>query len=86
MLVVNYILLPTFILKKLNKMREEKFLYYVNYTINMDTGEMIISYKDIQIKTIFLTKNKSYNIENESLAYQIALDSELGQKLVKGEI
>lgn len=67
-------------------MREEKFLYYVNYTINMDTGEMIISYKDIQIKTIFLTKNKSYNIENESLAYQIALDSELGQKLVKGEI
>jgi hypothetical protein len=86
LLVVNYILLPTFILKKLNKMREEKFLYYVNYTINMDTGEMIISYKDIQIKTIFLTKNKSYNIENESLAYQIALDSELGQKLVKGEI
>jgi len=67
-------------------MREEKFLYHVSYAIDRMHGKMTVFYKDKPLKTINIIKNMTYNIQNEELANQIALESELGKDLVKGEI
>lgn len=67
-------------------MREENFLKNVNYAIDRYNGKMTVFYKDKTLKTINIIKNMSYNIENDELANQIALESELGKELVKGEL
>ena len=67
-------------------MREKTFLQNVSYAIDRMHGKMTIFYKDKPLKTIIIHKNMTYNPENEELAHQIALESELGKDLVKGEI
>ena len=67
-------------------MREENFLKNVNYAIDRYNGKMTVFYKNKTLKTINIIKNMSYNVENDELANQIALESELGKDLVKGEI
>jgi hypothetical protein len=67
-------------------MREEKFLYFVNYAIDKYNGKMTVFYKDKPLKTIIIHKNMNYNPENEELAYQIALESDLAKDLIKGEL
>lgn len=67
-------------------MREENFLKNVNYAIDRYNGKMTVFYKDKTLKTINIIKNMSYNIENDELANQIALESDLGKELVKGEL
>lgn len=67
-------------------MKEETFLKNVSYAIDRMHGKMTVFYKDKALKTIIIHKNMTYNPENEELANQIALGSELGKDLVKGEI
>lgn len=67
-------------------MKEETFLKNVSYAIDRMHGKMTVFYKDKPLKTINIIKNMTYNIQNEELANQIALESELGKDLVKGEI
>ena len=67
-------------------MKEETFLKNVSYAIDRMHGKMTVFYKDKALKTINIIKNMTYNTENEQLANQIALESELGKDLVKGEI
>ncbi len=67
-------------------MKEETFLKDVSYAIDRMHGKMTVFYKDKPLKTINIIKNMTYNIQNEELANQIALESELGKDLVKGEI
>jgi len=67
-------------------MREKTFLQNVSYAIDRMHGKMTIFYKDKPLKTIIIHKNMTYNPENEELAHQIALESELGKDLVKGEL
>lgn len=67
-------------------MREENFLKDVSYAIDKMHGKMTVFYKDKALKTIIIHKNMTYNTENEELANQIALESDLGKDLVKGEI
>ena len=67
-------------------MREKTFLQNVSYAIDRMHGKMTIFYKDKPLKTIIIHKNMTYNPENEELAHQIALQSELGKDLVKGEL
>ena len=67
-------------------MREEKFLYHVSYAIDKMHGKMTVFYKDKALKTIIIHKNMSYNPQNEELAHQIALETELTKYLVKGEL
>ena len=67
-------------------MREEKFLYHVSYAIDKMHGKMTVFYKDKALKTILIHKNMSYNPQNEKLAHQIALRSELAKNLIKGEL
>lgn len=67
-------------------MRKEKFLYFVNYNIDVVNKKMKVFYKDTFIEEIQLENNLSYNPVNEEKAHEIALNSELGKKLVKGEI
>jgi len=67
-------------------MREEKFLYDVNYAVDKLNQKMTVFYKDKPLKTIELKQNLSYNLVNEDLAHQIALESDLAKDLIKGEI
>lgn len=67
-------------------MKEEIFLKNVSYAIDRMHGKMTVFYKDKALKTIIIHKNMTYNPENEELANQIALESELGKDLVKGEL
>lgn len=67
-------------------MKEETFLKNVSYAIDRMHGKMTVFYKDKALKTINIIKNMTYNTENEELANQIALESELGKDLVKGEL
>lgn len=67
-------------------MREKTFLQNVSYAIDRMHGKMTIFYKDKPLKTIIIHKNMTYNPENEELAHQIALESELGKDLIKGEL
>ena len=67
-------------------MREENFLKDVSYAIDRMHGKMTVFYKDKALKTIIIHKNMTYNPENEELANQIALESELGKDLIKGEL
>lgn len=67
-------------------MREENFLKDVSYAIDRMHGKMTVFYKDKALKTIIIHKNMTYNTENEELANQIALESELGKDLIKGEL
>lgn len=67
-------------------MREETFLQNVSYAIDRMHGKMTVFYKDKPLKTIIIHKNMTYNPENEELAHQIALESELGKDLIKGEL
>lgn len=67
-------------------MREEKFLYHVSYAIDKMHGKMTVFYKDKALKTIIIHKNISYNTQNEELANQIALESDLAKNLIKGEL
>lgn len=67
-------------------MREEKFLYHVSYAIDRMHGKMTVFYKDKPLKTINIIKNMSYNTQNEELAHQIALESDLAKDLIKGEL
>ena len=67
-------------------MREENFLKNVNYAIDRYNGKMTVFYKDKTLKTINIIKNMSYNIENDELAHQIALESDLAKDLIKGEL
>jgi hypothetical protein len=67
-------------------MKEEKFLYYVSYTIDKVNQTMTVYYRDIPIETIEITKNMSYNPINEEVAHQIALRSDLAKELIKGEL
>ena len=47
---------------------------------------MTVFYKDKTLKTINIIKNMSYNTQNEELAHQIALESDLAKDLIKGEL
>lgn len=67
-------------------MREEKFLYHVSYAIDKMHGKMTVFYKDKALKTINIIKNMTYNTQNEELAHQIALESDLAKDLIKGEL
>lgn len=67
-------------------MKEEIFLKNVSYAIDRMHGKMTVFYKDKALKTIIIHKNMTYNPENEELANQIALESELGKDLIKGEL
>ena len=67
-------------------MKEEKFLYFVNYKIDKENKTLSIFYKDILLDVIKIHKNMSYNPQNEELANQIALRSELAKNLIKGEL
>lgn len=67
-------------------MREENFLYHVSYAIDKLNKKMTVFYKDKPLKTIELKQNLSYNPINEELAHQIALESDLGKDLIKGEL
>ena len=64
-------------------MREENFLKNVNYAIDRYNGKMTVFYKDKTLKTINIIKNMSYNVENDELANQIALESDLAKDLIK---
>lgn len=67
-------------------MKEEKFLYFVNYKIDKENKTLSIFYKDILLDVIKIHKNMSYNPQNEELVHQIALKSELAKDLIKGEL
>lgn len=67
-------------------MREENFLKDVSYAIDKMHGKMTVFYKDKALKTIIIHKNISYNPQNEELAHQIALESDLAKDLIKGEL
>ena len=67
-------------------MKEETFLKNVSYAIDRMHGKMTVFYKDKALKTIIIHKNMTYNPENEELAHQIALQSDLAKELIKGEI
>lgn len=67
-------------------MTKVEFLKDVSYAIDRMRGKMTIFYKNKPLKTIIIHKNMTYNPENEELAHQIALESELGKDLVKGEL
>lgn len=67
-------------------MKEEKFLYFVNYKINKENKTLSIFYKDMLLDVIKIHKNMSYNPQNEELVHQIALKSELAKDLIKGEL
>ena len=67
-------------------MKEEKFLYFVNYKIDKENKTLSIFYKDMLLDVIKIHKNMSYNPQNEELVHQIALRSELAKDLIKGEL
>ncbi len=67
-------------------MEKQEFLKDVSYAIDRMRGKMTVFYKNKPLKTISTHKNLSYNPENEELAEQIALQSELAKELIKGEI
>ena len=67
-------------------MKEEKFLYFVNYKIDKENKTLSIFYKDMLLDVIKIHKNMSYNPQNEELVHQIALRSELAKNLIKGEL
>lgn len=67
-------------------MKEEKFLYFVNYKIDKENKTLSIFYKDMLLDVIKIHKNMSYNPQNEELVHQIALKSELAKDLIKGEL
>lgn len=67
-------------------MEKQEFLKDVSYAIDRMHGKMTVFYKDKALKTILIHKNMSYNVENDELANQIALESDLGKDLIKGEL
>ncbi len=67
-------------------MKEDEFLYFINYKINKENKTLSIFYKDILLDVIKIHKNMSYNPQNEELAHKIALESDLAKDLVKGEL
>mgnify|MGYP003526313758 CR=1 FL=1 len=85
-MVVDKSLLPIFYFKNNKNMREETFLKNISYGIDRYHGKMTIFYKDEPLKTIVIHKNMDYNDESQELANQIALETELGKGLIKGEI
>jgi len=67
-------------------MEKQEFLKDVSYAIDRMHGKMTVFYKDKALKTINIIKNMTYNPQNEELAHQIALRSELAKNLIKGEL
>jgi len=67
-------------------MTKVEFLKDVSYAIDRMRGKMTVFYKNKPLKTILLHKNMDYNDKNQELANKIALESELGKDLVKGEL
>ena len=67
-------------------MKEDEFLYFVNYKIDKENKTLSIFYKDMLLDVIKIHKNMSYNPQNEELVHQIALRSELAKDLIKGEL
>lgn len=67
-------------------MEKQEFLKDVSYAIDKMHGKMTVFYKDKALKTIIIHKNMSYNTQNEELAHQIALESDLAKDLIKGEL
>lgn len=67
-------------------MTKVEFLKDVSYAIDRMHGKMTVFYKDKALKTIIIHKNMTYNPENEELAHQIALQSDIAKELVKGEL
>lgn len=61
-------------------MEKQEFLKDVSYAIDRMRGKMTVFYKNKPLKTISIHKNLSYNPENEELAEQIALQSELAKE------
>ena len=64
-------------------MKEDEFLYFVNYKIDKENKTLSIFYKDMLLDVIKIHKNMSYNPQNEELVHQIALRSELAKDLIK---
>lgn len=64
-------------------MKEDEFLYFINYKIDKENKTLSIFYKDMLLDVIKIHKNMSYNPQNEELANQIALKSELSKNLIK---
>ena len=64
-------------------MKEDEFLYFINYKIDKGNKTLSIFYKDMLLDVIKIHKNMSYNPQNEELAHQIALKSELSKNLIK---
>mgnify|MGYP003556125217 FL=1 len=67
-------------------MKEDEFLYFINYKINKENKTLSIFYKDMLLDVIKIHKNMSYNPQNEELVHQIALRSELAKNLIKKEL
>ena len=67
-------------------MKEDEFLYFVNYKIDKENKTLSIFYKDMLLDVIKIHKNMSYNPQNEELVHQIALRSELAKNLIKKEL
>ncbi len=67
-------------------MEKQEFLKDVSYAIDRMRGKMTVFYKNKPLKTILLHKNMSYNSQNEELAHQIALESDLAKRLNKRRI
>lgn len=67
-------------------MKEETFLKDVSYAIDRMHGKMTVFYKNKALKTINIIKNMTYNPENEELAHQISLQSDIAKELIKGEL
>ena len=67
-------------------MKEDEFLYFINYKIDKENKTLSIFYKDMLLDVIKIHKNMSYNPQNEELAHQIALESDLAKDLIKGEL
>ena len=64
-------------------MKEDEFLYFVNYKIDKENKTLSIFYKDMLLDVIKIHKNMSYNPQNEELVHQIALESDLAKDLIK---
>ena len=58
-------------------------MVFINYKIDKENKTLSIFYKDMLLDVIKIHKNMSYNPQNEELAHQIALKSELSKNLIK---
>ena len=64
-------------------MTEEEFFKKVSYAIDTHNKKMTVFFEKTPIKTLSITKNLSYNLENEDLSHIIALNSKFADNIKK---